>query len=170
MKFNGYPRAMTTSADRLPKPDLSNPVQLLAFGFGSGCAPKAPGTVGTLMAVVLYLPLMQLSTFWYGVMLLLASVSGVWICDRASRQLGVHDHPGIVWDEFAGYWLTMWMAPDGWVWIIAGFALFRFFDIIKPWPIGWLDRRVGGGLGIMIDDILAGVFAWICLQSLHQFL
>jgi phosphatidylglycerophosphatase A len=91
-------------------------------------------------------------------------VVGVWVCDTASRDLGVHDHPGIVWDEIAGFLLTMLAAPPGWQWILVGFALFRLFDIWKPWPIGWLDRRVAGGLGIMLDDLVAGVFAAAILQ------
>lgn len=157
---------MTTSpvTDALPKPDLANPVHLLAFGLGAGCAPKAPGTVGTLMAVALYLPLARLELGWYLAAVLLASLAGIWICGRTSRDLGVHDHGGIVWDEFAGFWLTMLAAPPGWAWILAGFVLFRLFDIWKPWPISWLDRRVGGGLGIMLDDLLAGLFALVVMQ------
>lgn len=150
--------------DTLPKPNLGNPVHLLAFGLGSGCVPKAPGTFGTLMAVALYLPLARLELGWYLAVLALAIVAGVWICGRTSRDLGVHDHGGIVWDEFAGFWLTMVAAPPGLVWIAVGFVLFRLFDITKPWPIGWLDRRVGGGLGIMVDDLLAGAFAWAVMQ------
>ena len=89
---------------------------------------------------------------------------GVWICDRTARDLGVHDHPAIVWDEVIGYFVTMITAPPGWVWIVAGFALFRLFDILKPWPIRWIDRHVHGGVGIMLDDVLAGVFAWLSMQ------
>lgn len=150
----------------LPKPALGNVVHLLAFGLGAGCSPRAPGTLGTLVGVALYLPLAQLPLAVYLGVLLLVVVAGVWICGVAARDLGVHDHPGIVWDEIAGYLLTMVGAPSGWVWIAAGFALFRLFDIWKPWPIGWLDRRVGGGLGIMLDDLVAGLFAAACLQLL----
>jgi len=156
--------------ERLPKPDLGNPVHLLAFGLGSGCVPRAPGTFGTLMAVALYLPLARLDLPWYLAVLVVASVAGIWICGRTSRDLGVHDHGGIVWDEFAGFWLTMTAAPPGWPWIIAGFLLFRLFDIWKPWPIGWLDRRVGGGLGIMLDDLVAGLFALLVLQAAARIL
>jgi phosphatidylglycerophosphatase A len=120
--------------------------------------------MGTLLAVVIYLPLSQLPLTAYGAVLLLVSLAGVWLCGRASRDLGVHDHPGIVWDEIAGFLLTMLAAPRGWVWIAVGFVLFRLFDIWKPWPIGWLDQRVGGGLGIMLDDLVAGTFAAACLQ------
>jgi phosphatidylglycerophosphatase A len=93
-------------------------------------------------------------------------LAGVYLCDRTSRDLGVHDHTGIVWDEMLGFLVTMWWAPTGWIWVLLGFLLFRIFDILKPWPIGWLDRRVPGGLGIMLDDVLAGIFALAALQLL----
>ncbi len=141
-----------------------HPAHLLAFGFGSGLAPKAPGTFGTLAAVPLYLLLNQLSFGYYLVALIAAFALGIWICERTAEALGVHDHGGIVWDEFVGFWLTMFLAPPGWQWIVVGFLLFRLFDVLKPFPIGWLDRRVQGGLGIMMDDAVAGSFAWLCLQ------
>ena len=97
-------------------------------------------------------------------------VLGVYWCDRSSKALGVHDHGGIVWDEMVGYWLTMFLAPVGWLWWVLGFVLFRIFDILKPWPINWLDRRVHGGLGIMVDDILAAVYAWLVLQGIAYLL
>jgi phosphatidylglycerophosphatase A len=141
-----------------------SPVQFLAFGFGSGLAPKAPGTFGTLAAVPLYLLIVALPLWQYSAVLVITALLGVWICDRASAQLKVHDHPGIVWDEFVGFWLTMWAVPLSWQWLLLGFGLFRLFDILKPWPIGWLDAKVEGGLGIMIDDIVAGVMACACLH------
>ncbi|MEX0729718.1 MAG: phosphatidylglycerophosphatase A [Aquisalimonadaceae bacterium] len=145
---------------------LSNPVHFLALGFGSGLFPRAPGTCGTLAAIPLYLLCSGLPVWLYLAVTLLVSVTGVWICDRAARDFGVHDHPAIVWDEIAGYLVTMIAAPAGWPWVIAGFVLFRFFDVLKPWPISVLDRRVGGGFGIMVDDLLAGVFAAVVLQLL----
>ena len=154
----------------LPQPNLKNPVHLLAFGFGSGCAPVAPGTWGTVLAVLLYLPLSLLPLNVYLVVLSLVIVAGVWLCDRTSRDLGVHDHGGIVWDEFAGYFVTMIAAPTGWWWLVIGFVLFRLFDIWKPWPIGLLDKRVGGGLGIMVDDLVAGAYAWASLHLIHGLL
>ena len=154
----------TVADGALPKPVMGNITHLLAFGFGAGCSPKAPGTMGTLLAVGLYLPLSHLALPLYVAVLAVVIVSGIWLCGRAARDLGVHDHPGIVWDEIAGDPLTMVAAPPGWTWILAGFVLFRLFDIWKPWPIGWLDRRVGGGLGIMLDDLVAGLFAAVCLQ------
>jgi phosphatidylglycerophosphatase A len=148
-----------------PAPDFkAHPVQLLAFGFGSGLSPKAPGTAGTLLAIPLYLLFAHWSLFHYTVVVVVAAVVGVWICGAASRQLEVHDHPGIVWDEFVGYWITMWALPTDWIWVLAGFAVFRVYDIVKPWPVSVLDRRVGGGFGIMVDDILAGVMACFTLH------
>ena len=143
---------------------LKSPVQFLAFGFGSGLAPKAPGTFGTLAAVPLYWLLSQLDLAYYSLVVLAAGLVGIWICDQASRQLRVHDHPGIVWDEFVGYWVTMWALPADWIWMLAGFIAFRIFDIAKPWPIGALDRQVEGGLGIMVDDIVAGIMACAVLH------
>ena len=144
---------------------LTSPVHFLAFGFGSGLSPKAPGTMGTLAAIPLYLLLMNLPLTGYLLAVLLISVAGVWICGESSRRLGVHDHGGIVWDEFAGLLLTMTAAPQGWAWIVLGFALFRLFDIWKPWPVRVADRQLHGGLGIMLDDILAGIYAWLVLQA-----
>ncbi len=149
----------------LYKTVLSSPVHFFAFGLGSGLAPKAPGTMGTLAAVPLYLLLVQLPLVTYCVVLVLATVVGIWLCGESSRRLGVHDHSGIVWDEFVGFWLTMLAAPAGWVWIVLGFGLFRLFDIWKPWPISWADQQVQGGLGIMLDDLIAGLYAWLVLQA-----
>jgi phosphatidylglycerophosphatase A len=148
---------------------LKNPIHLLAFGFGSGLAPKAPGTFGTLLAVLLYLPLATLSLWAYVAVVVFASIVGVYLCDRTAKDLGVHDHPGIVWDEFAGFWLTMIAIPATWEWILAGFILFRIFDIWKPWPIGWCDKRVDGGFGIMVDDLLAGLYSWLILMAFLYF-
>ena len=153
----------------LPVGFLKHPANFAAFGFGSGCSPKAPGTAGTVVAVLLYLPLQFLPVYLYVLMLLLTFVLGVWLCGRASEALGVHDHGGIVWDEFVGYWITMFMAPPGWLWIILGFVLFRLFDIWKPQPIRYVDRHMHGGMGIMIDDVLAGIYALLVLQGIHYF-
>ena len=143
---------------------LRNPVHLLAFGFGSGALPRAPGTCGTLAAIPFYLLLAQLPLALYLLALVAAFALGIYLCGRTARNLGVHDHGGIVWDEFVGFWITMLVAPPGWLWLLAGFILFRLFDILKPFPINWLDKRVEGGLGIMLDDAVAGTFAWFCLQ------
>lgn len=143
---------------KVPTP-FRSPVQFLAFGFGSGLSPKAPGTVGTLAAVPIYILLADWPLWAYTLLLLVMTVVGVWVCQRASEELQVHDHPGIVWDEFVGYWITMWAVPVDWLWIVIGFVVFRVLDITKPWPISHLDRQVKGGFGIMIDDIVAGVMA-----------
>lgn len=136
-----------------------SPAQVLACGFGSGLAPVAPGTFGTLAAV----PIVLLAQSWPWWIYLGATaamfVVGIFICDRAARAWGVQDHPAIVWDEIVGFMITMSVAPAGWLWMVAGFLLFRIFDISKPWPIRAVDRRMHGGLGIMLDDVLAGVAA-----------
>ena len=151
------------------KPIWRHPVYFLAFGFGSGAVPKAPGTAGTLVAVGIYLLLPPLSALVYGLMLLLTFVLGVYLCGKTAADLGVHDHGGIVWDEFVGYWITMFMAPAGWLWVLLGFGLFRLLDIVKPWPISWVDKELKGGLGIMLDDVLAGIMAALCIQAIAVF-
>ena len=148
----------------LSRLSLKNPIHFLALGFGSGLAAKAPGTFGTLAAVPLYLLLAQLPLSWYLALTLVCVLAGIYICDKAAKDMGVHDHGAIVWDEVAGLLITMIAAPAGILWLAVGFVLFRLFDILKPWPIRWLDAKVEGGFGIMIDDVLAGVFALICLQ------
>ncbi|MDB4535683.1 phosphatidylglycerophosphatase A [Oceanospirillaceae bacterium] len=152
------------------EPNWFNPIHLLALGFGSGAAPKAPGTCGTLVAVLIYWPLSQLSPEHYLLMLLVTSVMGIYICGQTAKDLGVHDHGSIVWDEFVGFWITMFAAPVGWVWVVVGFVLFRFFDIIKPWPISWIDKNITGGFGIMLDDVIAGVMAAGVLQGIAWWL
>ncbi len=138
----------------------------LAIGFGAGLVPVAPGTWGTLAGVALYLLLEPLPWPAYAAITAAAFGFGVWLCGRAARRLGRHDHRSIVWDEIVGYLVTMIAAPSGWPWVVGGFALFRLFDIVKPWPIRLVDRRVGGGLGVMLDDLLAAVFAAGSLELL----
>jgi phosphatidylglycerophosphatase A len=144
-------------------PDMRNPVHLLAFGFGAGLIPKAPGTFGALVAIPIYLLLQPLWLVYYALIVLLTFLAGIWICQRTADDLGVHDYGGIVWDEIVGYLFGMAFAPPGWIWIVIGFLLFRLFDILKPWPIRWIDQTVEGGLGIMLDDILAGVFTAVVI-------
>ena len=100
----------------------------------------------------------------------LAAVGGFYLCGKTASDLGVHDHQGIVWDEIAGFWLAMTAVPVTWTWMLSGFILFRLFDIWKPWPIGWLDKQVGGGVGIMLDDLVAGLFTWLLLFLAITFL
>lgn len=149
----------------------SDPIHFLAFGFGSGLAPKAPGTCGTIAAIPVYLLLtLANSLSIYLLVTVLFSIVGIWICDKTSKDLGVHDYSGIVWDEIVGYLITMLMVPVTWYWVLIGFILFRFFDILKPWPISILDKRVSGGFGIMIDDVVAGLFALVVMQILIRFI
>jgi len=148
---------------------LADPLHCLAFGGGSGLVPYAPGTAGTLAALPVFMLLQPLSLALYIAAVAALLMAGVWICGRASVALGVHDHSGIVWDEIVGYLVTMLAAPDGWGWALAGFVLFRLFDIAKPWPASLVDRRVGGGAGIMLDDIVAGVYGLITIQILAVF-
>jgi phosphatidylglycerophosphatase A len=145
--------------------ELLNPASLVALGFGSGLVPVAPGTAGTLAAIPLYLLLQDLPLAAYLGVLAVMLLGGVPVCGYTAGRLGVHDHPAIVWDEVVGYLVTMIAAPAGWQWVAAGFVLFRLFDILKPWPIRWFDRHVHGGAGIMLDDIIAGVFAAAVLQA-----
>ncbi|TCK04833.1 phosphatidylglycerophosphatase A family protein [Marinobacterium mangrovicola] len=150
--------------NRAPASVWRNPIHFLAFGLGSGASPWAPGTAGTLAAIPLWYLLAQLPLITYLLIVLAAFAVGCWLCQRTSDDLGVHDHGGIVWDEFVGYWITMIAVPVAPVWALLGFVLFRVFDILKPWPIRWADQRVHGGFGIMLDDLIAGVFAALVLQ------
>ena len=139
--------------------NLANPIQFLALGFGSGLAPKAPGTFGTLAAVPLFLLMSSLSPLFYALLVLVVCISGIYICGKAAKDVGVHDHGAIVWDEFAGFFITMFMIPVSWQSVLVGFILFRIFDIAKPWPISVADKKLTGGFGIMFDDVLAGLLA-----------
>jgi phosphatidylglycerophosphatase A len=150
---------------RIAATDLKNPFVLLATGFGSGLAPKAPGTVGSLLALPIWwfliadLPLPYQLGFVVGVTLL-----AVWVVDRACRAAGVGDASAFVLDEFVGQWAALVATPKSLLWVGVGFLLFRAFDIMKPWPVSWADRRVPGGLGVVLDDVLAGVLAAVVLQ------
>lgn len=149
----------------LKKSVLTNPLHFLSFGFGSGLMPKAPGTWGTVVAIPIWYGLSFLSLPYYLLATAVLSIVGVGLCHYTAKKLGVHDHPGIVWDEICGYLVTMIAVPVSWQWALAGFVLFRLFDILKPWPIKWLDKKVHGGFGIMVDDLLAGVFSLLVLQG-----
>ncbi|OUR75097.1 phosphatidylglycerophosphatase A [Colwellia psychrerythraea] len=144
--------------------NLANPIQFLALGFGSGLAPKAPGTFGTLAAVPLFLLMSSLSPLFYALLVLVVCISGIYICGKAAKDVGVHDHGAIVWDEFAGFFITMFMIPVSWQSVLVGFILFRIFDIAKPWPISVADKKLTGGFGIMFDDVLAGLFSLVIMH------
>jgi len=144
--------------------NLANPIQFLALGFGSGLAPKAPGTFGTLAAVPLFLLMSSLSPLFYALLVLVVCISGIYICGKAAKDVGVHDHGAIVWDEFAGFFITMFMIPVSWQSVLVGFILFRIFDIAKPWPISVADKKLTGGFCIMFDDVLAGLFSLVIMH------
>lgn len=138
----------------------------VAFGFGSGLAKKAPGTWGTLAAMPVCTVLWwHLSAGWFACVLLGMTVLGVLVCSAVARDLGVHDHGGIVWDEWVGYGISLWALPQQMYWPLAAFVLFRVLDIWKPWPISWCDKKIVGGVGIMLDDVLAGVLTGLCLHG-----
>ena len=151
---------------------LATPAGWLACGFGSGLTPVAQGTFGSLAALLPWLLLRHLSIPLYVLVLLAGFAIGVWACDIAGRALGVDDHRSLVWDEFIGQWIALipLLLPallptrfSMWWWLLAGFVLFRLFDVWKPWPISWLDRHLKGGMGVMVDDVVAGVFAAVVL-------
>jgi phosphatidylglycerophosphatase A len=155
-------------ASSIPLRLLSNPVHLLAFGFGSGLLPRAPGTAGTLAAVPIVMLIGYFGATVHALCALAFFCAGIYICGYSARSLGVHDHPGIVWDEITGFAITMLAVPLTWYWLLSGFALFRFFDIVKPWPIREADHSLKGGLGIMLDDVIAGIFAGVILYALDR--
>lgn len=140
-----------------------DPFYFTAFGFGLGNLPKAPGTWGSLLGILFYLVFSNYQAWQYLVIVLACFIFGVWLCDKVSRDIGIRDYPGIVWDEVVGMMLTLSAFKSFWSTIILAFILFRLFDIFKPWPISWIEKQVDGGLGIMLDDVLAGLMAWCCL-------
>ncbi|MGK0674657.1 MAG: phosphatidylglycerophosphatase A [Halothiobacillaceae bacterium] len=156
---------MTTLLKTHARQVLRDPVLFLAHGLGSGLVPAAPGTFGTLVALLPWFLLAQLALPLYLGVVLLAAIAGVWLCGEAARKMGREDPGSIVWDEWVGVWIALTGLPLQWPWILAGLVAFRMFDILKPWPVGWLDRRFHGGLGIMLDDIAAGIMAAVCLQT-----
>jgi phosphatidylglycerophosphatase A len=138
---------------------LKDPVLLLAFGFGTGLAPRAPGTFGSLLGVALAWATLPLAVEVRLSLALALFLVGIWICGEAGKRLAVHDHPGVVWDEIVAMYLVLLAFPATISYSIAGYILFRLFDIWKPWPIRDLDHRLGGGLGTMLDDLLAALYA-----------
>jgi len=143
---------------------LRNPIHILSFGFGAGLSPIAPGTMGTLVAIPIFIVLATFSPVIYLVTVAIIFLVGCWASGLTAEALGVPDHSGIVIDEIVGYLITMVFVPITWYWIILGFILFRLFDIWKPWPVSVADRRLKGGFGIMLDDVLAALYS---LLSLH---
>lgn len=144
---------------------FTDPFYWVAFGFGSGLAPRAPGTAGTLVGVLLIYPLSYLGPLGYGMVVLSALAAGIFICDRVASKLAQKDPAGIVLDEIVGVWIGCFLVPPEWYWLLIGFVVFRAFDILKPWPVNVLDRRLSGGLGIMMDDVAAGLYTLVVLQG-----
>ncbi|MCK4085522.1 phosphatidylglycerophosphatase A [Acinetobacter radioresistens] len=136
-------------------------------GFGSGLAPKAPGTFGSAFALLFIPAWLALGFFNSVLIIVLMSLLGIYLCGRTAELMGVHDDGRIVWDEFAGQSISflplVYLGQMNWLWVLVGFALFRLFDVWKPWPIRVVDRRVHGGFGIMLDDIIAGIWAALCI-------
>ena len=159
---------MRLSADH--KALLRHPAGWIACGFGSGLSPVAPGTVASLVALLPWLALRELPPAYYALALISAFALGVWVCRWAVTALLIKDPASVVWDEFVGQWIALaplLSLPRGWMWIFAGFILFRIFDICKPWPVSWADRQVSGGLGVMLDDVFAGAYAAMVLGLLQ---
>ncbi|WP_376785409.1 phosphatidylglycerophosphatase A [Pantoea piersonii] len=150
---------------------MGNPWHLLATGFGSGLSPFVPGTMGSLAAIPFWWLMARLPQDLYSLIVLLGISLGVYLCHRTAKDMGVHDHGSIVWDEFIGMWITLMAIPaHTWQWVLAGFVIFRIFDMWKPWPIRWFDRNVHGGMGIMVDDIIAGVISAALLYAAGRWL
>jgi phosphatidylglycerophosphatase A len=154
----------------IPKTIWQNPLHFIAFGFGAGALPYAPGTWGTLITIPIYLALSTLPFTCYLGITFFIMLSSMWICDKVSREINIHDHPGMCLDEVVGFLITMIGVPHGIGWVIAGFLLFRLFDIWKPAPIGYIDKQVGGGFGMILDDVVAGIFACGILHLLNLIL
>lgn len=151
----------------LKRLSLCNPWHFLAIGFGSGLSPVAPGTAGSLAAMPACYLLGFAGTLTQSVFILICFVVGVYACQKATDAIGIDDHGGIVWDEFVGMFITMLLLPNTIGWLIAGFVTFRVFDIWKPWPIRPIDAKLKGGLGIMLDDVIAGGFSLVILKVIE---
>lgn len=163
---------MANHKNKVPAPAFSqiirDPAQFLGYGLGSGLMTPAPGTWGTLAGLILFLPVMLLSEWAAWAVVLLGLFAGSWICQKSADAIGVHDHGGIVWDEFVGIWIVLILLPEqNWQWWLIAFIAFRMFDIVKPWPIKWLDQHLEGGFGIMADDVVAAIFAALSVWGIY---
>ena len=142
----------------------SDPGLLLMTGFGSGLSPRVPGTVGSLVGLVLFLPLLTVPILVQIAVVVAGLIIGIFLSQRVAEALSIKDPGIIVWDEFVGMWIAMLWIP-GLYWLPVAFVVFRLFDILKPWPVGWADRELEGGLGIMVDDVLAGLLTLSFIQA-----
>lgn len=139
---------------------LTNPIHLLAVGLGAGMSPIMPGTMGSAMAIPLWLLFNGLQPYLYWVLIVVAFIFGCFLCQKTSDDTHTHDSGHIVWDEFVGMWITLFFIPQiSVLWVAIAFVAFRVFDMAKPWPIRWFDKRVPGGFGIMVDDVIAAIFS-----------
>ena len=146
---------------------LTNPIHLLAVGLGSGMSPMMPGTMGSAMAIPLWLLFDGLQPFLYWVLIVVAFIFGCFLCQKTSDDTHTHDSGHIVWDEFVGMWITLFFIPQiSVLWVAIAFVAFRVFDMAKPWPIRWFDKRVPGGFGIMVDDVIAAIFSSLTVYAL----
>ncbi|WP_462320554.1 phosphatidylglycerophosphatase A family protein [Halochromatium sp.] len=155
----------TSDAELTPLFQPSRPDHLIAYGFGAGLSPMAPGTMGTLVAIPIYLVLANLPGLVYLLALAALIAVGVWACGKVAAEIGEDDPAAIVWDEVVGFLVAMAAAPVvSLAWILMGFLLFRLFDIYKPWPVSWAQDRFRGGVGIIADDLIAGALTWVVLS------
>ncbi|WP_414684477.1 phosphatidylglycerophosphatase A family protein [Methylotenera sp.] len=145
---------------------LSHPAHFFALGFGSGLAKKAPGTFGTLVGLPLFWLVNGYTLATQLALISLLFLAGIYFCEKTGKALGVSDHGGIVWDEIVAIMLVLTFTISQWQWWLAAFLLFRFFDIWKPFPIRQCDAKVKGGLGVMLDDLLAAIYAILSLKAL----
>lgn len=152
-----------------PRSIWTHPIHFIGSGFGVGTLPIMPGTFATLLAIPIYLAMSRLPLWGYTLILIAFACLGVYACGALNRAMGTDDHPAAAWDEVVGYLVAMFAMPPQWYWIVGGFILFRVFDIAKPGPIGWLDRRIHGGLGVILDDVAAGVATVVILQLCRWF-
>jgi phosphatidylglycerophosphatase A len=150
---------------------LRDPIHFVAFGFGAGLAPRAPGTFGSLVGLAAAWGMLELPLVWRIGIVLGAIAFGIWITGESARRLGRHDDQRIVFDEIAGVLLTALAVPkSGVVELALVFVFFRLFDIWKPWPIRDVDHRLGGGVGIMLDDLIAALYAALCVATVRALL
>lgn len=153
-----------------PNTIWTNPIHFIGCGFGVGAIPIMPGTFGTALAIPIYFILIHFSWLTYAIVTLFLILIGVGLCGRINRDFGTEDHSAAVWDEVATFLIVLFLVPPVWYYILIGFILFRLFDILKPGPIGWVDRHIHGGVGVMLDDVLAAVVSWIILQIIIWFI
>lgn len=147
---------------------FKNPIHCIACGFGIGLLP-APGTFGTLFGLFIAWLIHPLPIVAYVVIVILLNLLGIWLCGRTNHDFGTEDHPAAVFDEIAAFPIVMIGIPFHWYYVLLGFVLFRFFDIFKPGPIGWIEKKVTGGVGVMLDDIAAALASLVILWIVFYF-